>query len=127
MNEPFIIIFRGGKYWQFDNKPEEGKPFGTLVTGGTLARIKWPAIRFPGGVGNNKDKFIVIYDKTWSQWFPNGDLEFDQQPIVENEDSPGTAVVLPDNRIAIVIKDEVILFLKKIELRFCERVSGLVL
>jgi hypothetical protein len=29
MNEPFIIIFRGGKYWQFDNKPEEGKPFGT--------------------------------------------------------------------------------------------------
>jgi hypothetical protein len=104
----FILVFRGGKYWHFNNKPEENKPFGDLVTGAIPANTKWPGIHFPGGIGKNKDNLINVYDKTWSQWLPNGDIVNDEEAIKEVEDSPGTAVVLPNNRIAIVIKDQVL-------------------
>ncbi len=104
----FILVFRGGKYWHFNNKPEKNKPFGDLVTGAIPANTKWPGIHFPGGIGKNKDNLFNIYDKTWSQWLPNGDIDNDEEAIKEVEDSPGTAVVLPNNRIAIIIKDQVL-------------------
>jgi len=106
---PFIFVFRGGKYWKFDNKPEKNKPFGSLIEGALPAKSKWPGIRFPGAFGKNKDRPIMVYNRTWSQWLPNGDNDIDDESIIEiAEDTPGTGVVLPNNRIAIVIKDQVI-------------------
>ncbi len=105
---PFIYLFRGGKYWTFDNKPKKNKPIGDLVEGAKPAKIKWPGIRFPGAFGSNNENPIMVYNNTWSQWLPNDDNDIDEEPIIEVEDSPGVGVILPHNRVAIVIKDQVI-------------------
>ncbi len=59
------------------------KPLGNLVEGAIQAKDKWPGIHFPGGVGNNLDNFIIIYDNKWSQWLPNGTIDVEEESIVE--------------------------------------------
>jgi hypothetical protein len=85
-----IFVFRGGKYWQFDNKPKRKKPLGSLVEGAVLAKNKWPGIHFPGGIGNNGDNFIIIYANKWSEWTPDG------QKIVDEEDIKEKKIEIPD-------------------------------
>ncbi len=66
----FIYVFRGGKYWKFNNKPKPNEPFGDLVDGGVLAKNKWPGIRFPGGAAFDGNKLIMVYKNKWSRWRP---------------------------------------------------------
>ena len=85
---PNIMIFRGGKYWKFDNKPEKDKPFGNLVEGQVPARLSFPGIHFPGGTGHQKpDKFIIVYKDRWSRWKPEGNEGTGDEP--EGDEKPG--------------------------------------
>ena len=61
-------MFRGGKYWQFDNKPKPDKPFGELVDGAKPAKDKWKAIHFPCGVCTINENMIVVYKNIWSKY-----------------------------------------------------------
>ncbi|CAG2108645.1 unnamed protein product, partial [Medioppia subpectinata] len=65
---PFVYVFRGGKYWKFNNRPKKNKPFGDIVDGGKLAAEKWPDIHFPGGAGYRKSAFVMVYRDKWSLW-----------------------------------------------------------
>jgi len=88
---PDIYVFRGEKYWKFDNEPKPNKPFGELVEGEVPAKTKWPSIHFPGGAGYQKLNFIMIYKTQWSRWRPNKNSKSD------GEDSDGD---YPDDRIS---------------------------
>jgi hypothetical protein len=79
----FIFAFRGGKYWQFDNKPKLKKPLGNLIEGGSLAKNKWPGIHFSGAIGNKSDNFIIVYKDKWIQWLPNGKIDIEEGSIEE--------------------------------------------
>ena len=83
------------------------KPFGNLVDGAKPAKNNWPGICFPGGFGHNGDKPVMVYNNTYSQWLPNGETDIIEEPILQLDDSPGAAIPLPNNRIAVVIKDDV--------------------
>lgn len=88
----FIFVFRGGKYWKFDNKPKPNKPFGELVDGGIPAKNKWPGIHFPGGAGAEKSNFIMIYESKWSRWKHNQNNKPVGDNYIEddsNDDSDG--------------------------------------
>ena len=102
-----ILVFRGGKFWQFDGKQQKGKPFGDLKYGNILAKNKWSGLHFPAGIGNNGDKLLAIYEKTCQQWSPNGDPESDEQPNDFDEKCAPTIVPLPNKRMAVVDKAEV--------------------
>jgi hypothetical protein len=88
----FIFVFRGGKYWQFDNKPKLKKPLGNLIEGGSMAKNRWPGIHFPGAIGNNGDNFIIVYKEKWIQWLPNGEIDVEEgsigEKVIEIPDEP---------------------------------------
>lgn len=105
---PHIFVFRGGKYWEFDNIPKPGKPFGELVKGQKKAAEKWPNIHFPGGAAplipdKNPDKphFVMVYKNKWSRWTPEGpQLQKDGDIVTtplpgEEEPATGTEEALP--------------------------------
>jgi hypothetical protein len=69
---PHIFVFRGGKYWDFDNKPKPNKPFGELVRGQVPAKEHWPGLRLPTGVSDKDKDFVVVYKDKWSRWTPDG-------------------------------------------------------
>lgn len=113
-NNAFTIeVFRGGKKWEFDNKPEPKKPFGNLLSAAVPAKKVWKGIKFPGGFGHNNEKPVMVYNNTWSQWLNNGDPDINEDPILDMDDSPGVAVLLPFDRVAVVVKDKVWYFRKK--------------
>lgn len=101
-----IIIFRDGKKWVFNNKPTVGRPFGDLLDGDKPAKDTYKGIHFPGGAAPQGNNFIMIYKDKWSKWKPDGEVHLLEEPILEGN-IYGTAVVLPNKRIAIVIKNEV--------------------
>ena len=89
--DPIIIVFRGGKYWKFDNKPEAGKPFGNLVEGQVPAKLDYPGIYFPGGAGLQKpDKFLMVYKNKWSRWKPTSPGGPGDKPGDTSEPDDGT-------------------------------------
>lgn len=103
-----IYIFRGGKYWLFDNKPIDDKPFGDLIEGAIQAKKKWPQIRFPGGTSYYDSDFIIIYKNEWSRWRPNAansdnqqfDEEINQEFVIEVEedlDGDSRAMIIVEN------------------------------
>ncbi|CAG2172764.1 unnamed protein product, partial [Oppiella nova] len=86
---PFLYVFRGAKYWKFNNRPKAGKPFGDIVEGGKLAADKWPDIHFPGGVGYRKTSFVMIYKNKWSLWKKSVASVLDEPIGVSTEGSTG--------------------------------------
>ena len=82
---PYIYVFRGGKYWKFNNRPKSGQPLGDCVEGGKPAKQKWPGIRFPGGASYKKTSLVMVYKKKWSLWGPEKDSKnIIDKKIVEN-------------------------------------------
>lgn len=65
---PRIWVFRGGKFWVFDNKVSDKKPFGELLDGAKIAGDLWDGIHFPGGAGFDGPNFIMVYKRKWSRW-----------------------------------------------------------
>lgn len=129
------MVFRDGKRWIFDNKPSKNKPLGDLIDGGLAAKSKWKGIHFPGAAQQHHHYFIMVYKNRWSRWRvsdeqtsdtstpPTDDEQkedmrrgkkFDanyiddiiDEPIIE-EGRLGTAVVLQEHRVAIVIQNQV--------------------
>ena len=86
---PFLYVFRGAKYWKFNNRPKAGKPFGDIVEGGKLAADKWPDIHFPGGAGYRKASFVMIYKNKWSLWKKSVASVLDEPIGVSTEGSTG--------------------------------------
>ena len=103
-----IVVFRGGKFWQFNNAPKKDKPFGDVEEGAVAAKRQWPGVAFPGGVCHDNNHMMIVYDKKWSKWAPSGEIEVDNEPFSDEESCPPTAVPLPNKRIAYVVKDDVI-------------------
>ena len=68
---PYSFVFRGGKYWKFDNLPKPGKPLGNLVEGQVWAEDNWPGIELPTGVSHLNDDFITVGRSSWSLWTPD--------------------------------------------------------
>ena len=117
-----IYLFRGGKYWLFDNKPKPNKPFGDLLKGSKPANGKWPGIHFPGGVCVLGKDLILVYKNLWNKFQggvpPGGKegvldgyrggpekLSLGDDPIRDEEepdkpkgDEEGGAVINPDPR-----------------------------
>ena len=65
---PRVWVFRGGKFWVFDNKIAKKKPLGELLEGSKIAADLWDGIHFPGGAGFDGPNFIMVYKKKWSRW-----------------------------------------------------------
>jgi hypothetical protein len=87
---PSIYVFRGGKYWKFNNKPAPTKPFGDLVEGAKSAEDKWPGIHIPGGAGFENSNFIMIYKTRWSRWTPNKTKGSEGKQDKNPDDSDGS-------------------------------------
>lgn len=105
--EKSVVVFRGGKVWEFDGKPIEGRPLGKLMAGGKVASDRWPGIKFPGGVCHRKENMVMIYDKKFSQWSPKGTPEDLEQPVEDPNAGCGTAIDLGNNKIAVTYTDKV--------------------
>ena len=105
-----IFVFRGGKFWQFDNKPQNGKPLGNVVKGNIYADKLWDGIHFPAGIGYNGQNLLAIYDKTCQQWAPKEEDTTDEDPHEFEEPCPPTAVSLPNQRVAIINGNKVWIF-----------------
>ena len=102
-----ILVFRGGKFWQFDGKSQKGKPFGDIKSGNLLAKNKWPGLHFPAGIGQNGDKLLAIYDKSCQHWTPNGDPK--DEMLNQFEDKCAPAIVpMPNQKMVLVDKEQVL-------------------
>ena len=98
-----IYLFRGGKYWLFDNKPKPDMPFGNLEDGPKPAKEKWKEIHFPAGVCVIDDHMIIVYKNEWSKYpskpsdKDSNQIEGKTSPILNQTDPGIESLDLPRN------------------------------
>ncbi len=100
------------KVYSFDNKYSSNHPFGKFVSNEFDPRSKWEAFSpKKGGFFVFEDILFVINDnKMFTVWNSNGDINKENEPIIDADltfNLNGASVLLPDNKIAIVIKHQV--------------------
>ena len=84
---PYLIVFKKGKYWKFDDNPTKGKPLGELVEGNIKISIKYPGMHLPGGVSHNGPALVIVYNTKWAQWKPT-DPDVGKSNAVDIIDTP---------------------------------------
>ena len=122
-----IYVFRNGKYWKFDNKDRQTKPFGNLIEGAKSAKKKWPNIKFPAAVGYCRENLVSFpcAKSQYNQWAPGigqkpsllslGDMgDFPDEPE-GNEKEGGAVAPVSENIFAKMNKNKVCYIMVKKE------------
>lgn len=113
-----IYIFRGGKYWKFDDKTRNKLPLGQLIEGPIDAKEKWPGIKLPAAMGQNGDNFFTVIKNKYQEWHPNGtkvgnEKQIEEKPLEPpdeadgNPDDAGALLCLTDKLWAKIKNNEV--------------------
>ena len=104
---PNILVFRGGKYWKFDNRPTKDKPFGDLLDGALKAKPKWKGIHFPGAVGNYLEDMLIVFKNKYSQYSPEDEPKAKDKPIIPKViETPDEPELNPEDRGALIPLDD---------------------
>jgi hypothetical protein len=113
-----IYVFRGGKYWAFDDKHQKNKPFGDLIAGPLPALDKWKDIKLPSAMGCKDGNLVVIVNNKWSEWGPDGKVIIADQSIGKGngtDDDLGALVLVNEAecRFAKVMDNKVCYYVMK--------------
>ncbi len=107
-----IYVFTKLKVYIFDGQYSAMFPFGKLITDNFQPQLRWKQFNpSRGGYFVYDDMlFVITENKMFTSWSSNGTIIKYNEVILdldECENMNGASVILPNNRIAIIIKHQV--------------------
>jgi len=106
-----IYIFTPLKVYIFDGKYSAMNPFGKLISDDFQPQLRWKQFNpSKGGYFVLDDRLYLIKDNKYTSWNSKGDIDKFNELIPDADEClnvNGATVLLPDDRIAVVIKHQV--------------------